>query len=157
MTATESQNRKYYSTSELIFGNGAIVLWIALGAFSCALFYPLSGLLFFGVAAFLVFYEIGKHGCVTCYYCKNCTIGMGKLPYLFFVKGGTANVNKRALNLFRSTYLMLSALPTALTAISLIQEKTVIKAALLVSILAFSLYTAIIRRQTLLGKSEKKN
>jgi hypothetical protein len=71
MTESNSQNRKNYSLAELILGNGVIVLWIILGALSCALFYPLSGVLFFGVAAFLVFYELGKHGCVTCYFCKT--------------------------------------------------------------------------------------
>jgi hypothetical protein len=151
MTQTERQNRKYYSLPELILGNGAIVLWIGLGAVSCALFYPLAAVLFFAVAAFLVFYELGKHGCVTCYFCKNCTIGMGKLPYLFFSRGGTANVNKRALRIFPFVYLLLSTLPLTLVVISLIQGILVIKVALLVSILVFSVYTGIIRRKTLIS------
>jgi len=70
MTAeTTSRFRKDYSKSELIFGNLAIILWIGLGAFSCALFFPLTAFIFFGLAAFLIFDELGKHGCVTCYYC----------------------------------------------------------------------------------------
>lgn len=151
MTAEEGRNRKEYSKSELIFGNLAIILWIGLGALSCALFYPLSAILFFGVAAFLIFYELGKHGCVTCYYCKTCTIGIGKLPELFFKKAGTANVNRRALKLFPFTYLLLSALPIALIVISLWQEIAVYKVVLLVSVLAFSVYTGTIRRRVLLS------
>ena len=151
MTAEEGRYRKEYSKSELIFGNLAIILWIGLGALSCALFYPLSAILFFGVAAFLIFYELGKHGCVTCYYCKTCTIGIGKLPELFFKKAGTANVNRRALKLFPFTYLLLSALPIALIVISLFQETTVYKVALLASVLAFSVYTGTIRRRVLLS------
>ena len=151
MTAEEGRYRKEYSKSELIFGNLAIILWIGLGALSCALFYPLSAILFFGVAAFLIFYELGKHGCVTCYYCKTCTIGIGKLPELFFKKAGTANVNRRALKLFPFTYLLLSALPIALIVISLFQETAVYKVMLLVSVLAFSVYTGIIRRRVLLS------
>ena len=151
MTAEEGRYRKEYSKSELIFGNLAIILWIGLGALSCALFYPLSAILFFGVAAFLIFYELGKHGCVTCYYCKTCTIGIGKLPELFFKKAGTANVNRRALKLFPFTYLLLSALPIALIVISLFQETAVYKVVLLVSVLAFSVYTGIIRRRVLLS------
>ena len=151
MTAEEGRYRKEYSKSELIFGNLAIILWIGLGALSCALFYPLSAILFFGVAAFLIFYELGKHGCVTCYYCKTCTIGIGKLPELFFKKAGTANVNRRALKLFPFTYLLLSALPVALIVISLFQETAVYKVVLLASVLAFSVYTGIIRRRVLLS------
>jgi hypothetical protein len=76
---------------------------------------------------------------------------MGKLPYMFFKKEGTANVNKRALKIFPFVYFFLSALPIALTISSLIQAASIYKFALLVSILVFSVYTAIIRRKTLLG------
>jgi hypothetical protein len=102
------------------------------------------------LAAFFIFYELGKHGCVTCYYCKTCTIGIGKLPELFFRRKGIANVNRRALKLFPFVYLLLSALPIALVAFSLFQEITVWKAALIAAVLAFSTYTGTIRRQTLL-------
>jgi len=63
MAETGGRNRRDYSKTELIFGNLLIILWIGLGALSCALFYPLNAILFFGLAAFLVFYELGKHGC----------------------------------------------------------------------------------------------
>ncbi len=149
MAETAGRYTKDYSKTELFFGNFVIILWIILGALSCALFYPLTAFLFFGLAAFLVFYELGKHGCVTCYYCKTCTIGMGKLPELFFRKAGTANVNRRALKLFPATYLLLSVLPIVLTVISLLQNITAYKVLLLAAILAFSTYTGLVRRQTL--------
>jgi hypothetical protein len=140
---------KNYSKTELIFGNFVIILWIALGALSWALFYPLTAFLFFGLAAFLIFYELGKHGCVTCYYCKTCTIGMGKLPELFFKKAGTENVNRRALKLFPFVYLLLSALPIMLIAISFFQETAIYKVVLLAAVVTFSVYSGIIRWQTL--------
>ena len=149
MTETAGKYRKDYSKAELIFGNLAIILWISLGALSFALFYPLTAFVFFGLAAFLVFYELGKHGCITCYYCKTCTIGMGKLPELFFRQAGTANVNQRALKLFPFIYLLLSALPITLIVISFFQEVTLYNVVLLASVLAFSVYTGIIRRQIL--------
>ena len=152
MTAeTAGRYTKDYSKTELFFGNFVIVLWIGLGALSCALFYPYAAVLFFGFAAFLVFYELGKHGCVTCYYCKTCTIGMGKLPELFFRRAGTANVNRRALRLFLFTYLLLSALPAILTVVSFFQGISTYKIGLLAAILAFSMYTGIVRGQTLRG------
>ena len=140
---------KSYSVFELVFGNLAIVLWIAVGAVACAIFHPILGFAFFAVAAFIVFFEIGKHGCVTCYYCKTCTIGMGKLPELFFKKGGTANVNRRALKLFRVVYLMLALVPVVALAGSVIQELLLYKVALLAVAIGFSVYTGTIRRATL--------
>jgi hypothetical protein len=152
MAETARRYTKDYSKSELIFGNLAIILWIGLGAVSCAFLYSLTALLFFGVLAFLIFYELGKHGCVTCYYCKTCTIGMGKLPELFFRKAGTANVNHRALKLFPLVYLLLSALPITLIVISFFQEIAVYKVALLASVSAFSIFTGIVRRKTIVGR-----
>ena len=158
MTAeTTGRDRKDYPKSELIFGNLAIVLWIGLGALSCALFFPLTAFVFFGLVAFLIFYELGKHGCVTCYYCKTCTIGIGKLPELFFRQAGTANVNRRALKLFPFAYLLLSALPITLIVISFFHEIAVLNVALLAAVLAFSMYTGVIRRQILLSPSARNN
>ena len=82
---------------------------------------------------------------------------MGKLPELFFRQAGTANVNGRALKLFPLVYLILSALPITLITISFVQETSVYKVALLAAILAFSAYTGITRRQTLLSPSSKNN
>ena len=146
---TASTKRKEYSKSELVFGNLAIVLWIGLGAVSCGLFYPLASLAFIALAAFLIFFELGKHGCITCYYCRTCTIGMGKLPELFFKRGGTANVNRSALRLFPFVYVLLSIFPIFLVAFSMVQEMRVYKVALLATLLIFSLYTGAVRRKNL--------
>jgi len=157
MVETAGRYRKDYSKAELIFGNLAIILWIGLGALSCALFFPLTAVLYFALAAFLIFYELGKHGCVTCYYCKTCTIGIGKLPELFFRQAGTANVNRRALKLFPFAYLLLSALPIILIVISFFQETAIYKIALLATVLAFSIYTGIIRWKTLFSPFARSN
>ena len=140
---------KEYSNWELIFGNLVIIIWIVLGAFSFGLFYPLSAIGFFALAAFLVFFELGKHGCQTCYYCKTCTIGMGKLPELFFTKNGTANVNKKAMRLFPFVYLLLSLVPLVLAVVSTLQDFSGYKIALVISLLLFSVYSGVLRRKNL--------
>jgi hypothetical protein len=141
---------KEYSKSELIFGNIAIVMWILLGSFSCWLLYPLSAIVFFALTSFLVFFELGKHGCQTCYYCKTCTIGIGKLPELFFTKTGTANVNKKAMNLFPFVYLLLSLFPLVFYAISIIQAMTALKILALALLLSISLYSGAIRKESIM-------
>jgi hypothetical protein len=125
-------------------------MWILLGSFSCWLFYPLSALVFFALASFLVFFELGKHGCQTCYYCKTCTIGIGKLPELFFAKAGTANVNKKALNLFPFVYRLLSLVPLVFYAISIIQAMTALKILALALLLSISLYSGAIRKESIM-------
>lgn len=141
---------KEYSKFELIFGNLAIILWIVLGAMSFWLFYPIVAIVFFVTASFLVFYQLGKHGCTTCYYCKTCTIGIGKLPALFFFKGGTANVNKRALKQFPFVYSLLSLVPLVFIVISTIETITIIKITVLILLLTFSIYSGVIRRKSLI-------
>jgi len=143
------RNRKEYPKSELILGNLAIIVWVGLGAIACWLFYPLAAFGFFALLAFLIFYELGKHGCVTCYYCKTCTIGIGKLPELFFKQGGTANVNRRALKIFPYVYVMLSAVPAVLVFTSMVQDLAFYKVLVLVGLLAYSSCTGIIRRKNL--------
>jgi hypothetical protein len=150
MTQTaDNRNQKYYAMPELLLGNLAIAVWILLGSLSFAIYYPLTAVPYIAVAAFLVFYKIGKKGCVTCYYCKNCTIGMGKLPSLFFKGERTANVNVKVLKLFPWTYLLMSAVPVALIAVSLFQEVTAFRVALLCGVLAFSLYSGAVKRRTI--------
>src|SRR4030066_1404069 len=141
---------KEYSKSELIFGNLAIVLWILLGAFSFWLFHPLGAIVFFALASFAVFFELGKHGCQTCYYCKTCTTGIGKLPDLFFAKAGTANVNKKAMNLFPFVYLLLSLVPLVFYVISIIKAMTALKITALAMLLSISLYSGAIRRKPIM-------
>jgi hypothetical protein len=134
----------------LVFGNLAIIVWIALGAISFGVFYPLAGFSYFLLLVFLIFFEIGKHGCVTCYYCKTCTIGMGKLPEFFFRKEGYANVNRKAQRIFQFVFVLLSVVPIVLVAFSIIQELVFYKTVLLAAVLVFSIFDGIARRKTLL-------
>ena len=146
----QQRKTKDYSKSELIFGNLAIVLWILLGVYSCYLIYPMSAIGFAALASFLVFFELGKHGCQTCYLCKTCTIGIGKLPELFFRKAGTANVNKKAMKLFPFVFLLLSLVPIILFVVSIIQTMTVLKILTLALLLSFSIYSGAIRKKAII-------
>ena len=74
---------------------------------------------------------------------------MGKLPEFFFKTEGTANVNRKAQRIFPLVFVLLSVVPAALVAFSIIQELAFYKTALLAAILAFSLYNGIVRRKTL--------
>ena len=148
------RQKREYSKVELVFGNGAIFVWILLGAASCWFLSPFASIAFFALASFLVFYELGKKGCVSCFLCKTCTIGMGKLPDLFFTKTTieNLNINRKALKLFPFVYLLISVVPLALVSVSLIQHLAFYNVLLLVALVGFSVLTGIIRRKLLVNR-----
>jgi hypothetical protein len=152
--ASVERKKREYSKTELIFGNFAIVVWILLGTAACWMFLSFGALLFFALAAFFVFYELGKKGCVNCFFCKTCTIGMGKLPDLFFTKTTMQdlNINRKALKFFPFVYTLLSIVPIVLTAISIFLHIDFFNIVLLLGLLVFSVLTGVLRRTILLKR-----
>ena len=148
------RQKKEYSKSELVLGNLAIAVWILLGTAACWLYFSFGSVVFLAFAAFLVFYELGKKGCVSCFYCKTCTIGMGKLPELFFTKTTVENlnINRKALKLFPFVYLLLVVVPLAITAVSIVQHVAIYNFLLFVPLFAFSVLTGTIRRKILINR-----
>jgi hypothetical protein len=149
MAALEKPKRSYTKT-ELFLGNFVVVGWILLGAAACGLFNLFAAVAFLALAGFLVYYELGKKGCLSCYYCQTCTIGMGKLFDAFFTKAGTDNLNRKARRLFPYVFLLLSAVPIALTVVSIFLEFAIFKLVLLVALIAFSVVSGVARRKVLL-------
>jgi hypothetical protein len=147
--APKEKEKRMYTKSEIIFGNLAIIIWILLGTAACWLFNVFGAVGFLALSGFLVYYELGKKGCLSCYYCKTCTIGMGKLPDVFFTKAGTENLNRKALKLFPYVYLLMAPVPTVLISVSIFQEYSVFKLTLLAALLAFSVFSGMIRRKIL--------
>ncbi len=151
VVSVEKKKREYSKTG-LVFGNLAIVMWILLGTASCWLFLSFGALIFFALAAFLVFYELGKKGCINCFWCKTCTIGMGKLPDLFFTKTSIQdlNINRKALRFFPFVYTLLSIVPIILTALSIFLHINFFNIVLLLGLVVFSVLTGVLRRAILL-------
>jgi len=125
----------------LVFGNLAIFLWIALGAISCWFFNPLIGWFYFVFAFVLVFAILRKLGCNSCYYCKSCTMGFGKLSDLFLGSGYMAGVNSSVRLKVVFGYGLLGLVPIIFLAVSIIQEFAVSKIAVLVFLLLILLYS----------------
>jgi hypothetical protein len=88
-----SKGAKKYSKSLLVLGNLGIALWIVISAIACGFFNPLLGWLFLVSAFVMIFVILRRLGCSSCYYCKSCTMGFGKLADLFFGSGYMAGVD----------------------------------------------------------------
>jgi hypothetical protein len=142
-----SNETKTYSKTLLAVGNLGIVLWIMLSAFACWVFNSLFGLLFLVSAIALTFAILRRMGCSSCYYCKTCTMGFGKLADFFFGQGCMAGV-KSSLNLkIIYVYILLGVIPIAFLMVSIIQDFAVTKIAVLASLLVLLFYSASRRPQ----------
>jgi len=83
-----------------------------------------------------------KMGCNTCAYCKTCTMGFGRLAAWFFGKRELKDLNnKTALAFVAVVYFLLSLIPVAFLMVSLVQAFDAIKMAVLLSLLASSVYS----------------
>jgi hypothetical protein len=71
----------------LILGNLALVGWVFL-AFAGVFFYnQIYSFIYLLAAAFTVYVLLRRLGCSSCYLCKVCTSGFGRLAGVFFGRG----------------------------------------------------------------------
>ena len=136
-----SAEPKDYSKALLVFGNVVIALWIVLGAVSCWFFNPVVGWVFLVLALMLLFGVLRRLGCNSCYHCKSCTMGFGKLSDLFFGDGCMVGVKSSNVLKFIYVYGLLGMVPTAFLAVSIMQEFTASKIAVLVLLLLLLFYS----------------
>jgi hypothetical protein len=135
-------DKKDYSKSLLILGNLGIVLWILIGAVACSFFNPIVGWLFLLSAFVMIFAILRRLGCSSCYYCKSCTSGFGKLADLFFGSGYMAGVNSSlGLKAF-FVYGLLGLVPIGFLVFSIMQELSLYKIGVLAFLLLLLLYSA---------------
>jgi hypothetical protein len=143
---TISDEAKAYSKRLLTAGNLAIVLWILIDAVACWFFNPIIGWVFLIAAFALIFVILRRLGCSSCYYCKSCTMGFGKLADLFFGQGYMAGVNSSLTLKIIFVYGLLGLVPIAFLAVSIIQEFAVTKIAVLALLLIFLSYSGSRRK-----------
>jgi hypothetical protein len=142
----EEVKAKAYSRTLLTAGNIGIVLWILFDAVACGFFNPILGWVFLMVAFGLIFVILRRLGCGSCYYCKSCTMGFGKLADLFFGQGYMAGVNSSLTLRIIFVYGLLGLVPIAFLTLSILQEFAVAKIAVLTVLLIFLLYSGSRRK-----------
>jgi hypothetical protein len=143
---TISSEAKAYSKALLTGGNLGIVLWIVLSAVACWFFNQIMCWLFLVSAFVLIFVILRRLGCSSCYYCKSCTMGFGKVSDLFFGSGSMAGVNSSLTLKIIFVYILLGVVPIAFLAFSLMQEFAVTKIGVLAVLLLFLFYSGSRRK-----------
>jgi hypothetical protein len=141
-----SNDIREYSKSLLILGNLGIALWIVISAVACWFFNPILGWLFLVSAFVLVFAILRRLGCSSCYYCKSCTMGFGKLSDLFFGRGYMAGVKSSTGLKVVFVYGLLGLIPIGFLAVSIMQAFTAPKIAVLVFLLLLLIYSGVSKK-----------
>jgi hypothetical protein len=135
----------FFPENLVIFGNLALIVWIILDAVAFLLFNITDGIVFLVVSLVLVYGLLHFLGCLRpCYNCIKCTHGMGRLAALYF--------GKRIFKDYKYSYklptaifftLYIGAFPAAFALYSAFIDFTVIKAAVILVLLAFTIYSGL--------------
>ena len=139
-----SENKLEFTRNLLVLGNLTVLSWIFL-AFLGAWFYDqLAGWLLLLFNAFMVYAILRRLGCSSCYNCKSCTSGFGRIAGAFFGTGYTkeGSVGNRK-GLLAFVYVLLFPLPVALLSVSLMQEFAIAKVLVLLCLFAVTAYSLI--------------
>jgi hypothetical protein len=144
---TEPKNGRpiFFPEKLVLLGNLALFVWIVLDAVAFLLFDLTVGVVFFLVTMGLVYGLLHLLGCLRpCHNCIKCTHGMGRLAALYF--------GKRIFKDYKYSYklptaifftLYIGAFPAAFALYSAINDFSVVKEAVFVVLLAFTIYSGL--------------
>jgi hypothetical protein len=137
-----SEEKLDFTRRLLVWGNLALLAWIFLAFFSVLFYNFLYGWLYLILLAFIVYAVLRRIGCSSCYKCKACTSGFGRLSGAFFGKGFVKkeSVGNR-IGLVAFVYILLLPIPVALLSISIARMFSLVKVLVLVCILAVAIYS----------------
>ncbi len=145
MTEPKDGRPIFFPKKLVVLGNLALFLWIILDAVAFLLYDLAIGIVFLLATLILVYGLLHLLGCLRpCYNCIKCTHGMGRLAALYF--------GKRIFKDYKYSYklptaiiftLYIGAFPAAFALYSAVIDFTVVKAAVFVVLLAFTIYSGL--------------
>jgi hypothetical protein len=134
-----SEEKLDFSRSFLILGNLALLTWLLVTFMSVWFYNQIYGWVLFLLTAAAIYMILRRLGCGSCYYCKSCTSGFGRLAGVFFgtgfLKSGSVG-NRKGFIVF--IYILLAPVPAILLFLSLLQNFDILKAFVFVCLLVFS-------------------
>jgi hypothetical protein len=135
----------FFPQKLVLLGNLALFVWIVLDAVAFLLFDLTIGIVFFLATLILIYGLLHLLGCLRpCYNCIKCTHGMGRLAALYFGRRIFKDYKysyKLPTAIFFSLYI--GAFPVAFALYSVVIDFTVVKAAVFVALLAFTIYSGL--------------
>jgi len=135
----------FFPKKLVLLGNLALFLWIVFDAVAFLLFNLTVGIVFLLATLILIYGLLNILGCLRpCYNCIKCTHGMGRLAALYF--------GKRIFKDYKYNYklptaifftLYIGAFPVTFALYSAVIDFTVVKAAVFLVLLAFTIYSGL--------------
>ncbi len=135
----------FFPEKLVLYGNLALFAWIILDAAAFLLFNITYGIVFLVLTLVLVYGLLHLLGCLRpCYNCIKCTHGMGRLAALYF--------GKRIFKDYKYNYklptailftLYIGAFPATFALYSAVIDFSIVKAAVFVVLLAFTIYSGL--------------
>lgn len=137
-----SESKLEFSRRLLVLGNLLVLAWILLAFAAVWFFNEWAGWLLLIFNAFMVYGVLRRLGCSSCYACKTCTSGFGRVAGAFFgtraTKAGSVG-NRKGILAF--IYALLFPLPAGLLGVSLLQEFMAVKVLVLLCLCLVSAYS----------------
>jgi hypothetical protein len=137
-----SEEKLDFKRPFLILGNLALLAWIFLAFFATWFYNQVYGWLLLLFTAAAIYMILRRLGCSSCYYCKSCTSGFGRLAGAFF---GTGYLKKGSVGnrvgFIGFIYVLLAPLPIVLLTLSIIDVFAILKVAVLACLLAVTVYS----------------
>jgi hypothetical protein len=132
-----SEEKIEFTRPFLIWGNLALLAWVLLAFFALWFYNQIYGWLLLVFTSAAIYMILRRLGCSSCYYCKSCTSGFGRLAGAFFgtryTKKGSVG-NRKGFIVF--IYFLLAPLPAAFLILSTFQAFTALKGVVLFCLLA---------------------
>lgn len=145
MAEPKNDRSIFFPKKLVLLGNLALFIWIVLDTTAFLLFNLTAGIVFLVVTLILIYGVLHFLGCLRpCYNCIKCTHGMGRLAALYFGRRIFKDYKynyKLPTAIFFSLYI--GAFPAAVALYSAIVDFTVLKAAVFVVLLTFTIYSAL--------------
>jgi hypothetical protein len=137
-----TEEKIQFSRPLLILGNLALIAWIFLAFFNVFFYTPLYSWIYLVAVAIVIYLILRRLGCNSCYQCKECTSGFGRLAGAFFGRGFVkkASVGKRV-GVVGFVYFLLLPLPVAFLSLSLLWSIQPLKFVVLALTLAMAAYS----------------
>jgi hypothetical protein len=137
-----SEEKLAFTRPLLILGNLALLGWVFLAFFSILFYNQIFGWIYLLALAFIIYIILRRLGCSSCYMCKECTSGFGRLAGAFFGKGFVKkeSVGNR-IDAVAFIYFLLLPLPVGVLSLSLFNAFSYVDVLVLVCLLAVAVYS----------------
>jgi hypothetical protein len=139
-----TEEKLAFTRQLLVLGNLALLAWVLLGFYSVFEINQLYGYVYILGTGALVYLILRRLGCSSCYLCKSCTSGFGRLAGSFFGRGfiRKASVGNRW-GIVGFTYFLLVPVPVAALAFSLSLSFSVVDLLVLICVLSLTVYSLL--------------